>query len=62
MPAEPKDQHCFNCGEYLGRYVANWRELQSCGKADCEREARYQESAAQEEGEARGRDDDFSRY
>lgn len=33
-------RHCFNCGEELGCY-AEYEPLDTCGKSECEREARY---------------------
>lgn len=41
-----KMQHCFYCGEELGIYDADYRDLQTCGKSECEREARSEEQAA----------------
>lgn len=42
-----KMRHCFFCGEELGVY-ADWDPLDTCGKAECDREAR---NAAREEWE-----------
>lgn len=38
-------RHCFNCGEEIGRYCGYHRS-DTCGKPECDREARY---ASQEE-------------
>ena len=35
-----KIRHCFNCGEEIGNY-AYYDPLDTCGKLECEREARY---------------------
>lgn len=35
----PKMRRCFNCGEELG-YYADYDPLDTCGKRECEREAR----------------------
>jgi hypothetical protein len=32
-------RRCFNCGEELGAY-ANYDRLDTCGKRECDREAR----------------------
>jgi hypothetical protein len=42
-----KMRHCFFCGEELGIY-ADWHPLDTCGKAECNREA---SNAAREERE-----------
>jgi hypothetical protein len=34
-----KMRYCFNCGEELGAY-ADYDRLDTCGKRECEREAR----------------------
>jgi hypothetical protein len=38
-PKPMKMQHCFYCGEKLGVYSGN-DGLDTCGKRDCDREAR----------------------
>lgn len=60
--ANPKMQHCFNCGEELGVYVGTWGEPEVCGKSECQREARYQDQAAREQRQFDAAEDDFSRY
>jgi len=40
----PRMRHCFNCGAEIGAYKDHDR-LDTCGKLECEREAR---GAAQE--------------
>lgn len=57
-----KEQYCFNCGESLGIYRAYPGELQTCGKMECEREARNQERAEDEEMRERAATDHFNRY
>lgn len=47
--AQPPMRHCFYCGEELGRYWAN-DPLDTCGRAECNREARY--ASQQERDEA----------
>lgn len=44
----PPMRHCFYCGEELGRY---WDKdpLDTCGKAECNREARYADQEIREE-------------
>jgi hypothetical protein len=44
----PKMRHCFNCGEELGFY-ADWEPLDSCGRPECEREARSAREAERSE-------------
>jgi len=50
---QPKDVHCWNCGEYIGHYVAYSRDRDTCGKPECSREAglaeREEREAAHEE-------------
>lgn len=55
--AEPKMRHCFYCGEELGQY-RDHDPLDTCGKAECNREA---QRAAQSEREDAHRqlDDDL---
>ena len=36
---EPKMRHCFFCGEEYGA-SADYDQYDTCGKAECEREAR----------------------
>ncbi len=41
MSKAAKMRHCFNCGEELGVFAAvDYDELDTCGKRECEREAR----------------------
>ena len=36
-----KQQHCFYCGEHIG-LADRWSDpLDTCGKAECNREAQY---------------------
>lgn len=46
--SEPKMRHCFNCGEELGRY-RDCDPLDTCGAAECVREARETEGTLREE-------------
>jgi hypothetical protein len=41
-------RHCFNCGEELGRYRCH-DPLETCGKPECDREARNAYAAEREE-------------
>ena len=43
--SKPKRHFCFNCGEDLGIYAAYHGDIQNCGKAECNREERYQYEA-----------------
>ncbi len=38
--AQKMRRHCFYCGAPLGIYV-EYDQLDTCGKQECEREARY---------------------
>lgn len=45
-----KMRHCFNCGEELGVMDSfEYHHLDTCGKAECEREARSESLAEREE-------------
>jgi hypothetical protein len=59
MPTTPSPRkrqsrmrHCFNCGEEIG-VSADYEPLDTCGRSECEREARY----AQIEREERSHDE-----
>ena len=58
--SKPKMQHCFNCGEELGIYVAYYGDLQNCGADECLR-AEWETHAAERE-EAHQRLDDEMGY
>jgi hypothetical protein len=60
--SKPRVQHCFNCGEELGVFESWPGDLPTCGKCECDREARDCYAAQQEEVEDRARDDGYSRY
>jgi hypothetical protein len=45
---QPKRQYCWWCGEELGVFIA-WGPRITCGKIECEREARYDEQAERQE-------------
>lgn len=57
--AKEKMQHCFNCGEELGVYCKNYCDIDTCGKPECNREARH---AEQEIAEREAEADGYSRY
>lgn len=41
QPDSPKMRHCFYCGEELGRSPSTWSDpYETCGKRECDREAR----------------------
>ena len=44
--------HCFNCGAELDEY-AYYDRINTCGKQDCEREARDARAAEREEAHER---------
>jgi hypothetical protein len=41
--------HCFNCGEELGPRDRWSDNLDTCGKTECEREARYARATERDE-------------
>jgi hypothetical protein len=43
-----RKQFCFNCGEPQGEFDA-YGEIVSCGKVECEREARNAQAAERED-------------
>lgn len=43
-----KMRYCFNCGEEIGAY-AGYDRLDTCGKQECNREARHAAAAEREE-------------
>jgi hypothetical protein len=55
-----KMQHCFWCGEELGVYDS--RETETCGKSECNREARRMDEADRYERHYRAEEDDYDRY
>ena len=57
-----KKQFCFNCGEYLGEYAANYSEPETCGKSECEDEALRQVREEEEAAKERAARDDYERY
>lgn len=57
--AKEKMQHCFYCGEELGIYYKPYNVLDTCGKQECNREARYEE---EDMAEREARADGYSRY
>lgn len=48
MSREPKLRHCFNCGAEIGVY-ADFDRLDTCGKRECDREARNAHAEEREE-------------
>jgi hypothetical protein len=53
---------CFNCGEDLGEIEWWPGDMPTCGKRECEREARAQEQADRENRALDASNDDYSRY
>jgi hypothetical protein len=49
-------RYCFYCGAEIGRY-RDYDRLDTCGEAECEREARYARDAERDEAH-RQLDDD----
>lgn len=59
-----RQQYCEYCGESLGEFEwsLRWDGHLTCGKAECDREARRDELADEEEAAARAAADRFERY
>ena len=55
-----KERFCPNCGESMGTEYAD--RYDTCGNQECEREARSEYQAEQEERQDRAIEDGFSRY
>ena len=56
-----KDQHCFNCGEYIGHFDS-YGEPDTCGSQECNRELRYALECERAERMEAAADDDYARY
>jgi len=41
--SKEKMQYCWYCGEELGIYRSYPGDIETCGKPECEREARHEE-------------------
>jgi hypothetical protein len=50
--ADAKMRHCYNCGAEIGVY-AGYDRLDTCGKQECEREARNAQAQEREEAHER---------
>lgn len=48
-----REQYCFWCGESLGVYEADRRDRDTCGKLECNRQARDDERAERDEAHDR---------
>jgi hypothetical protein len=58
-----KMRYCFNCGAELGVYAdRDYRDFDTCGSMECEREARYARQTEEAERRARAEDDGYDRY
>lgn len=55
-------QHCFYCGEEQGIFEAWHGDVITCGKLECEREAREVYRARDEEARYAAEQDDYDRY
>jgi hypothetical protein len=55
-------QYCFNCGEDLGIFELWPGDLPTCGKRECEREARYAREAEDAEARERAAYDNYDAY
>ncbi len=59
---KPKDQHCFNCGEYVGHFAAyDWTDT-CCGKPECNREVQSAVQQEADEAAEAARADVYGRY
>jgi len=54
-------QQCFNCGEEMGVFD-NYGEIVTCGKLECDKQARKQYEAEIEEARHEAEKDEFERY
>ena len=57
-----KMQHCFNCGEDLGVYQSLANEIEVCGNAECQKEARDAYRQQRDERVQAAFEDDYMRY
>lgn len=45
-----RERHCWNCGDSMGVIENRYYDrTDTCGKSECEREARYQRNAERDE-------------
>jgi hypothetical protein len=49
LKATPRRHHCFNCGEDLGEWDRFCDQNDTCGSAECNREAQWQAQAERDE-------------
>jgi hypothetical protein len=59
---KPRRAHCIGCGVDLGPSTSCFREIESCGEPECDREARDTDRAEREDAQERAREDDWGRY
>jgi hypothetical protein len=57
-----KRVYCAWCGEDIGESVSCFREMESCGKSECEREVRAMQRAETEQAQFNAELDDWERY
>jgi len=55
-------QHCFNCGDECGVFDNYHRDLVTCGKRECRREAREQARYEDDMARERAESDGYERY
>jgi len=60
--AKPRMQHCCWCGEELGVYASYPGDIEACGKAECQREARAESRARDDEARYAAEQDNYERY
>lgn len=54
--------HCASCMKYIGPGPDIYRELESCGDPECDREVRDMYRQMDDNARADAEDDGFSRY
>ena len=58
-----RERHCWVCGVSMGRIASGYYDREdTCGKAVCEREARFTRDVDRLERERLGEADDYERY
>lgn len=55
-------QYCFYCGEFLGDYKYYDGDIETCGKSECEREARFARQEQDAEAREQAERDNYDRY
>jgi hypothetical protein len=57
-----RKDYCPNCGKEIGEHTVWSDPYDTCGRAECEREARRMYDAEREERMMRAEEDDYDRY